>query len=98
MKIRTTCKVQEKTITIITEKQHEFSTLELEILNLLFVKGYYETRFVNECHSEAQIESDAMYLLQELDLAEEDEWSWKHRINAKNKNVIEQILEGHNVK
>lgn len=98
MKIKTTCKVQEKTITIITEKQHEFSALELEILKLLFVKGYYETRFVNECHSEAQIESDAMYLLQELDLAEEDEWSWKHRINVKNKNVIEQILEGHNVR
>ena len=91
MKIKTTCKVQEKTITIRTEKQHEFSALELEILKLLFVNGYYETRFVNECHSEAQIESDAMYLLQELDLAEEDEWSWKHTINAKNKNVIEQM-------
>ena len=98
MKIKTTCKVQEKTITVVIEKQHEFSKLELEILKSLFVNGYYETKFVNECHSEAQIEWDAMYLLRELDLAEEDEWAWKHKINAKNKYVIEQILEAGNVK
>lgn len=98
MKIKTKTKVNENKITITTEVQHEFSKLELEILKSLVGDGFYETRFVNECHSEAQIESDAMYLLQELDLAEEDEWSWKHRINAKNKNVIEQILEGYNVK
>lgn len=98
MKINTKTKVNENKITIITEVQHEFSALELEILKSLVDDGFYETRFVNECHSEAQIESDAMYLLQELNLAEEDEWSWKHRINAKNKNVIEQILEASNVK
>ena len=72
--------------------------MELEILKSLFVNGYYETRFVNECHSDAQTEWDAMYLLQELDLAEEDKWAWKHKINAKNKNVIEQILEESDVK
>ena len=31
MKIKTTGKLQEKTITIITEKQHEFSMLELDL-------------------------------------------------------------------
>ena len=61
MKIKTSDKVQEKTITVITEKQYEFSRLE-------------------------------------LDRAEQDKWAWKHKINAKNKNVIEQILEANNVK
>ena len=98
MKIKTKTKVNKNNITIVTEVQHEFSAVELEILKSLVDDGFYETKFVNECHSEAQIESDAMYLLQALDLAEEDEWSWKHRINAKNKNVIEQILEASNVK
>ena len=31
MKIKTTRKVQEKTITVVIEKQHEFSTLELDL-------------------------------------------------------------------
>ena len=98
MKIKTDTKVNKNSIIIATEVQHEFSALELQILKSLVDDGFYETKFVNECHSEAQIESDAMYLLQALDLAEEDEWSWKHRINAKNKNVIEQILEASSVK
>ena len=31
MKIKTTCKVQEKTITVVIEKRHEFSKLELDV-------------------------------------------------------------------
>ena len=98
MKTKIEAKVNGNQIIVITEKQHEFSTIELEILKLLFVNGYYETRFINACDTEAEVESEAMYTLMELGLAEEYEGCWKYTIKSKNKNVIKQVIEVSNVK
>ena len=98
MKTKIETKVNGNQIIVTTEKQHEFSVVELEILKCLFVNGYYETRFVNACDAEAEVESEAMYTLIELGLAEEYEDCWKYTIKTKNKNVIKQVIEVSNVK
>lgn len=98
MKIKTKTKVNKNKITITTEVQHEFSKLELEILKSLVDDGFYETKFVYVCDPEAQIESDAMYTLKALDLAQDCADCWKDTIEPKNIYVIEQILEAKNVR
>lgn len=100
MNIKEAYKIQGKTITVMTEKQHEFSNLELEILNLLYVNGYYETRYINDFNEKATLESDAMYLLQELNFAKENEQAWKHTINVDKTKLrtIRQILEANHVR
>ena len=69
-------------IIVTTTKEHTFSELEKDILKKLAVNGYYESKYVDMCDKEAIAESNAMYNLCHLDLAEESEDAWKYTINV----------------
>ena len=66
----------------------------MKILKRLVFHGYYESEYIDMCDKEAIEESNAMYNLCHLDLAEDYDDAWKYTIKLTNdceKRVCELI-------
>ena len=85
-------------IEIITKQEHQFSDLEMKILLVLAQNGYYDLEqgeFMEDIDT-AELKQEAMYNLEKLGLAEEDENSDDYKIRVVKseqvKAVFSQIL------
>ena len=85
MKVITEVNLKDGKIEIITKKEHKFSELQMKILNILALDGYYEIRHVPESNDEY----DAVQELIKLGLVEENMDAWHYTVKvSRDENVM----------
>lgn len=78
MKVIKEIKLENNKIEIVTKQEHQFSDLQMKILSILALEGYYEIRHVPESENEY----DAVQELIKLGLVKENMEAWHYTVEV----------------
>lgn len=85
MKVIKEIKLENNRIEIVTKKEHQFSDLQMKILNILALEGCYEIRHVPESNDKYEAVQDLI----NLGLVTENYDAWHYTVNvSQDENVM----------